>query len=156
MLNKLCLSLSLSHSCLCHVPKLYAIQALSFNLLSLFRLMYWHRYFTMTFCMISYLLLCTCQKWRNKDVHSKSHKQSEWVLSSILRIIMTGGWQNKNNIYNTFPYTDSIHKFVSLSDIHIYSMSHWINKKGTLLILGHDSASYAPWWYNAIMCIFFV
>ena len=59
-----------SHSCLCHVPKLFAIQALSFNLLSLFLLMYWHRYFTMTFCMILYLLLCTCQKWRNKDVQS--------------------------------------------------------------------------------------
>ena len=54
----------------CHVPKLFAIQALSFNLLSLFLLMYWHRYFTMTFCMILYLLLCTCQKWRNKDVQS--------------------------------------------------------------------------------------
>ena len=72
--------LQLSVSC----PQVFAIQALSFNLLSLFLLMYWHRYFTMTFCMISYLLLCTCQKWRNKDVQSINvqviHRAGETVF----------------------------------------------------------------------------
>ena len=56
----------LSVSC----PQVICHPGVIFNLLSLFLLMYWHRYFTMTFCMISYILLSTCQKWRNKDVQS--------------------------------------------------------------------------------------
>ena len=74
-----------SHSCLCHVPKLFAIQALSFYLLSLFLLMYWHRYFTMTFCMISYLLLCTYIKMFNQSINITLLTKIKHVKQMVLK-----------------------------------------------------------------------